>query len=156
MELAWPQKTREMHNQHIDSTVWNDFKFRDDDIIISTYAKSGTTWMQQIIAQMLFAGDTEQDTQAMSPWIDFRLPPKEVKLPAVEAQTHRRFVKTHLPVEALVYSQRPGTSTSAVTVVTFCGVFTTTISWPRRHVRCAQQHSRPRRAAAEPPQSGYP
>ncbi len=106
MELAWPNKTREMHNQHIDSTVWNDFKFLDDDIVISTYAKSGTTWMQQIISQLLFAGDTEQDTQAMSPWIDFRLPPKEVKLAAVEAQTHRRFVKTHLPVDALVYSRK--------------------------------------------------
>jgi aryl sulfotransferase len=104
--LTWPVKTREMHNQHIDSTVWNDFKFRDDDIIISTYAKSGTTWMQQIISQMLFNGDTEIDTQAMSPWIDFRLPPKEVKLPQVEAQTHRRFIKTHLPVEALVFSPK--------------------------------------------------
>src|SRR3569833_758799 len=104
--VAWPRKTREMRTQHIDSTMWNDFRFRDDDIIISTYAKSGTTWMQQIISQMLFNGDTEIDTQAMSPWIDFRVPPKEVKLPAVEAQTHRRFVKTHLPVEALVYSPR--------------------------------------------------
>ena len=106
MNVTWPQKTSEMHNQHIDSTIWNDFKFRDDDIIISTYAKSGTTWMQQIISQMLFNGDTEIDTQAMSPWIDFRLPPKEVKLPVVEAQSHRRFVKTHLPVEALVYSPK--------------------------------------------------
>jgi aryl sulfotransferase len=104
--VTWPVKTTEMHNQHIDSTIWNDFKFRDDDIIISTYAKSGTTWMQQIISQMLFSGDTEIDTQAMSPWIDFRLPPKEVKLPQVEAQTHRRFIKTHLPVEALVFSPK--------------------------------------------------
>ena len=104
MEVTWPKKTKEMHNQHIDSTVWNDFKFRDDDIIISTYAKSGTTWMQQIVSQMLFNGDTELDTQAMSPWIDMRIPPKDVKLAAVEAQTHRRFVKTHLPVDALVYS----------------------------------------------------
>jgi aryl sulfotransferase len=104
--VAWPQKTREMHNQHIDSTMWNDFQFRDGDIIISTYAKSGTTWMQQIVSQLLFDGDTELDTQAMSPWVDFRVPPKEVKLPALEAQTHRRFVKTHLPVEALVYSPK--------------------------------------------------
>jgi aryl sulfotransferase len=103
-DLAWPQKTKDIHNHHIDSTFWDDFKFRDDDIIVSTYAKSGTTWMQQIISQLLFNGDTEQDTQAMSPWIDLRVPPKEVKLPAVEAQTHRRFVKTHLPVDALVYS----------------------------------------------------
>jgi aryl sulfotransferase len=106
MDLAWPVKTKEMHNQHMDSTFWNDFKFRDDDIIISTYAKSGTTWMQQIISQMLFNGDIEIDTQSMSPWIDLRVPPKEIKLPAVEAQTHRRFIKTHLPVDALVYSPK--------------------------------------------------
>lgn len=106
MNPAWPQKTREMHNHHIDSTIWNEWKFRDDDIIISTYAKSGTTWMQQIVSQLLFNGDTEQDTQSMSAWVDFRFPPKEVKLPALEAQTHRRFVKTHLPVDALVYSPR--------------------------------------------------
>ena len=106
MTVAWPEKTKEMNNQHIDSTFWNGFKFRDDDIIISTYAKSGTTWMQQIISQMLFNGETDIDTQAMSPWIDFRVPPKEIKLAAVEAQTHRRFIKTHLPVEALVYSPK--------------------------------------------------
>ena len=40
----------------------------------------------------------------MSPWLDLRIPPKEVKLPFVEAQTHRRFLKTHLPVDALRFS----------------------------------------------------
>ena len=54
--IAFPKKRREFHNHHFDSTIWNDFKFRDDDIIIATYAKSGTTWMQQIIAQLLFNG----------------------------------------------------------------------------------------------------
>lgn len=39
---AMPQKTREMHNHHIDSTVWNDIEFHDDDIVIATYSKSGT------------------------------------------------------------------------------------------------------------------
>jgi aryl sulfotransferase len=103
---AWPKKTREMHSHHFDSTIWNDFRFRDDDIIISTYAKSGTTWMQQMIAQMLFGPDPELEVADMSPWLDIRVPPKEVKLPVVEAQTHRRFIKTHLPVDALVFSPR--------------------------------------------------
>jgi aryl sulfotransferase len=35
-----------MESNHFDSTVWNDFPFRDDDIIIATYAKTGTTWVQ--------------------------------------------------------------------------------------------------------------
>jgi aryl sulfotransferase len=42
----------------------------------------------------------------MSPWLDLRVPPPAVKLPVVEAQTHRRFIKTHLPVDALVFSPR--------------------------------------------------
>jgi aryl sulfotransferase len=103
--LRWPVKTRELHNHHFDSTIWNDFQFRDNDIIISTYAKAGTTWMQQIVAQLLFDGDPGLEVAEMSPWLDLRVPPKEVKLPIVEAQTHRRFLKTHLPVDALRFSQ---------------------------------------------------
>ena len=103
-DIVWPQKTREFQNHHFDSTIWNDFRFRSDDIIVSTYAKSGTTWMQQIIAQMIFGGDPSRAVAEMSPWLDLRVPPKEVKLPEVEAQTHRRFLKTHLSVDALVYS----------------------------------------------------
>jgi len=38
-----PVKTRDLHNHHIDSTMWDDITFRDDDIVIATYAKSGTT-----------------------------------------------------------------------------------------------------------------
>lgn len=102
--LQWPRKRRELHNHHFDSTIWNDFKFRDDDIVIATYAKSGTTWLQQIVAQLLFNGEEGLEVAEMSPWMDLRVPPKEVKLPQVEAQTHRRFLKTHLPVDALVFS----------------------------------------------------
>jgi len=104
--MAWPKKTREMHNHHLDSTTWNDIVFRDDDIVISTYAKSGTTWMQQIVSQLLHDGATDLEVAEMSPWVDLRIPPKEVKLPMIEAQTHRRFLKTHLPVDALVFSPK--------------------------------------------------
>jgi aryl sulfotransferase len=102
--IPLPKKTRELHNHHFDSTIWNDFKFRDDDIVIATYAKSGTTWMQQIVAQLLFGPDPELGVAEMSPWLDLRVPPKEERLSMVEAQTHRRFLKTHLPVDALVFS----------------------------------------------------
>jgi aryl sulfotransferase len=103
--IEWPKKQRELHNHHFDSTIWNDLSFRDDDIIIGTYAKAGTTWMQQIIAQLLFDGDPDLEVAEMSPWLDLRVPPKHVKLPLVEAQIHRRFIKTHLPVDALRFSQ---------------------------------------------------
>jgi aryl sulfotransferase len=102
----WPAKTRELHNHHFDSTIWNDFAFRDDDVVIATYAKAGTTWVQQIVSQLIFNGEEGLEVAEMSPWLDLRVPPKAVKLPAVEAQDHRRFVKTHLPVDALVFSPK--------------------------------------------------
>jgi len=105
-EVAWPQKKGELYHNHFDSTLWNDFSFRDDDIIIGTYAKSGTTWVQQIVAQLVFNGETGQNVAEMSPWVDLRIPPPEIKFPAIESQTHRRFLKTHLPVDALVYSPK--------------------------------------------------
>ncbi len=101
-----PEKTRELHSHHLDSTIWNDLQFRDDDIVIATYAKSGTTWLQQIVSQLLFNGEEGLEVAHMSPWLDLRVPPKEIKLPLVEAQTHRRFLKTHLPVDALVFSDK--------------------------------------------------
>jgi aryl sulfotransferase len=101
-----PVKTRELHSHHFDSTIWNDFAFRPDDIILASYAKSGTTWMQQILGQLIFSGAEGLNLAAMSPWMDLRVPPKEVKLAEVEAQAHRRFVKTHLPVDALVFNDQ--------------------------------------------------
>jgi aryl sulfotransferase len=104
--LALPGKKRELRNHHFDSTIWNDFKFREDDIIISTYAKSGTTWMQQIISQLIFNGETDLDVSGMSPWLDLRIPEAHIKLDILENQIHRRFIKTHLPVDALVFSEK--------------------------------------------------
>jgi aryl sulfotransferase len=101
---AWPRKTRELHNHHFDSTVWNDFRFRPDDVVIATYAKSGTTWTQQIVGQLIFGGQEGIDIPTISPWLDLRVPAKELKLAALEAQAHRRFIKTHLPVDALRFS----------------------------------------------------
>ena len=102
---AWPAKTREIQNHHMDSRVWNDFAFRDDDIIVSTYAKAGTTWTQQIISQLIFQGDESVAVNEMSPWWDMRVIPPEVRA-SVMAQTHRRVIKTHLPVDALVMSPK--------------------------------------------------
>lgn len=104
--IDWPTKKRELKNHHFDSTVWDDFEFRDDDIVIATYAKSGTTWLQQIVAQLLFDGAEGLPVARMSPCVEHRVPPREEKLPILKAQTHRRFLKTHMPLDALVFSPR--------------------------------------------------
>ncbi len=98
-----PVKTRELQNHHMDSTVWNRFKFRPDDIVIATYGKSGTTWTQQIIGQLIFRGDPNVRVSELSPWLDLRLPPEAEKFALLDAQTHRRFIKTHLPLDAFVF-----------------------------------------------------
>lgn len=102
----YPVKTRDLHNHHMDSTVWDEFVFRDDDIIIGTWAKSGTTWMQQIIGQLVLGPDPDLRAMELSPWLDIRVMPRTEILAQMEAQTHRRFVKTHLPLDALTFSPR--------------------------------------------------
>jgi aryl sulfotransferase len=101
----WPRKTRELHNHHMDSTVWNDFAFRDDDIIVGTYAKSGTTWTQQIVGQLVSHGDPNVEVGSTSPWWDMRIIPPEVR-EAVKGFAGRRILKTHLPADALRMSPR--------------------------------------------------
>jgi aryl sulfotransferase len=101
---AWPRKSRELYSQFFDSSIWNEFRFRSDDVVIATYAKAGTTWTQQIVAQLIFGGAEGIDVATLSPWLDLRVTPKEQKLAALEAQQHRRFIKTHLPLDALVFS----------------------------------------------------
>ena len=62
--------------------------------------------MQQIVGQLIFGGDPNIAAAEMSPRLDLRVPPKGVgvKLPALEAQRHGRSIKTHPPVDALVFS----------------------------------------------------
>jgi Sulfotransferase domain. len=103
--VATPRKTRELQNHHMDSTVWNDFAFRDGDVIVATYGKSGTTWTQQIVAQLIFQGDGDVAVSQISPWWDMRIIPPEVR-EMVAAQTHRRVLKTHLPADALLMSPK--------------------------------------------------
>jgi aryl sulfotransferase len=56
--------------------------------------------MQRIVS-MLIAGDAAP-APALGPWFDFRLgPPLEADLAMAEAMTSRRWLKSHLPFEAL-------------------------------------------------------
>ena len=104
-EMPWPKKNREIQSAVMDSTRWNGFAFRDDDIVIATWPKSGTTWMQQIVSQLIFRGAEGIPIERVSLWVDCLLYPPEL-LQALEAQTHRRFVKTHLPLDTLVFSPK--------------------------------------------------
>ena len=99
-----PSKNQIPEHHLLDSTVWNEFEFRADDIIIATYSKTGSTWVQQIVAQLLFQGAEHISVAQISPWLDCRFPTNAEKLVVYNTQTHRRFIKSHLPVDSLVFS----------------------------------------------------
>jgi aryl sulfotransferase len=85
-----------------DSARWEGFEFRPDDIIISTPAKCGTTWTQMICALLVLqtpSFDTSLDL--ISPWLDMLTRDRASVVADLEAQTHRRFIKTHTPLDGL-------------------------------------------------------
>ncbi len=102
-----PERTRVYQCHHFDSTRWDYFDRRADDIIVATSYKAGTTWTQAIIAHLLFAdGEMPAAPAELSPWLDMRLLPLEFVLNVLKAQEHRRFIKTHLPLDGMIYDER--------------------------------------------------
>ena len=87
-----------------DSARWRAFEPRVGDIVVNTPPKSGTTWTQGILA-MLIAADPEVDAQTSmkSPWIDISTRPIEEVMARLEAQEHRRQMKSHTPFDGLPY-----------------------------------------------------
>lgn len=91
----------EARSRYFDSAGWNDYRPRPDDIIIATYPKCGTTWTQRIVGMLVFQSPEPFPVQDSSPWPDFRLPPPGAMLELAESQTHRRFLKSHVPYDAM-------------------------------------------------------
>jgi hypothetical protein len=90
-----------------DSGRWDRFTFRSGDIVISTRSKSGTTWMQMICALLVFGTpELPQPLDTLSPWLDWSVEPIDAVLGRLDAQTHRRFVKTHTPLDGVPIDSR--------------------------------------------------
>ena len=85
-----------------DSERWVRFEHRPGDIVISTPPKSGTTWTQMLCALSVFDGpDFPAQLDAMSPWLDMRIRSEDEVFSIYDCQTHRRFIKTHTPLDGL-------------------------------------------------------
>ncbi len=90
-----------------DSARWEGFAFRPGDIVISTRSKSGTTWMQMICALLVFqTPELPAPLGTLSPWLDWLITPRDQVFARLEAQSHRRFIKTHTPLDGIPLDPR--------------------------------------------------
>jgi len=109
-----------------DSARWSHYTPRDGDIIICTSYKAGTTWTQMICALLIFQTPTlPAPLSVMSRWLDMRSNSIDEVIAGLESQDHRRFIKTHTPLDGLPYYDNVD--------YVFCGreprdVFTSTIN----------------------------
>ena len=94
--------TREVRTPVMESSRWDGFAVRPDDIVIATYPKCGTTWTQRIVDLLVFQDPTPRPIMDTAVWLDSRIfATREEDVATLEAQKHRRFMKTHLPFDAL-------------------------------------------------------
>ncbi len=90
-----------------DSARWWDFPFRRGDIVISTRSKSGTTWVQMICLLLVFqTPELPGALDGLSPWLDFLIVSKHEVFARLAAQTHRRVIKTHTPLDGVPLDER--------------------------------------------------
>lgn len=103
MTSSAPERIHEYRNHHLDSTRWDHFHARDGDIVVTTAYKAGTTWTQRILAALLLGAEGDgRGLMEVSPWIDARFHgPIEPMIESLDAQTHRRFVKSHLAADGI-------------------------------------------------------
>jgi aryl sulfotransferase len=86
----------------VDSRRWRHFTPRDGDIVVATFAKVGTTWTQRIVDLLVWQSPDVRPFGDISPWLDATIfAPVDTVIGTLEAQRHRRYIKSHLPFDAL-------------------------------------------------------
>ena len=109
MIRALPDPLVRYRSDEEDSARWWGFPFRPGDIVVSARSKSGTTWAQMICALLVFqTPDLPERLDVLSPWLDWLVTPTDQVIEHLQAQTHRRFIKTHTPLDGV--PEHPGVS----------------------------------------------
>lgn len=94
---------RRYHGFMADSARWQRFQLRPDDVIITTPSKCGTTWTQQIVGMLLRDTVDLPPITTISPWLDMLIRTEDEIFALLEAQTERRFIKTHTPLDGIPF-----------------------------------------------------
>lgn len=83
-------------------------QLRPDDLIISTYPKSGTTWVSEILDMIYQGGDVEKCRRApilmRVPFLEFKCPGCPTGVEVLKNTPVPRLIKTHLPLALLPQS----------------------------------------------------
>ena len=88
-----------------DNLRWRQFTMRPGDIFVCTPPKCGTTWMQTIVATLIFPdGNLPAPVLELSTWIDARFEPIDKIVAGLDAQTNRRWIKTHTNADGIPWS----------------------------------------------------
>lgn len=90
-----------------DNARWEEIELREGDIIVTTPPKCGTTWTQ-IICGLLVFGQPQlpKPLDELSYWVDAYWHTVDDIKAALEAQEHRRFLKSHTPIDGLPFDER--------------------------------------------------
>ena len=104
MGNGYPTRDKLYIGPMTNSAVWGDFQLRDDDVIVSTPPKCGTTWTQAIVAMLIF-GRPGMDIRIgdISPWLDCGFRDRAAIATSLSAQTYRRCIKSHSPFDGISY-----------------------------------------------------
>jgi len=99
-----PTRTGRYNGPITEAQRWDSFRHRHDDIFICTPPKCGTTWTQTIIAMLVFGrADIDVEPATISPWLDANFTPMAAINAMLEAQQHRRFIKTHTSLDGIPF-----------------------------------------------------
>jgi aryl sulfotransferase len=103
-----PELLHHYQSALINAKRWEHFVPRDNDIIVTTSYKAGTTWMQAIVAALVFQQPQPSIPQdLLTPWIEGNNVPIDDIIGLLNSQTHRRYMKTHLPLDGLRFFDKP-------------------------------------------------
>lgn len=80
---------------------WSGYVPRAGDVVVSTRSKCGTTWVQAACLHLVHGPELPAPLSELSPWLDWDVEPVADVLARLDAQPHRRVIKTHTPLAGI-------------------------------------------------------